>query len=431
MIPDYDLTETFNTDNLHNPVGIIRESMEEIKRIYGSRESFYIVNGSTSALHIAMMSATNPGDKILIQRNSHMSVYNGTILCKLNAEYLMPKYDLEKEIIGSLDVAEFELKTRRKDIKAAVILNPSFYGLCPDLEKIIEIAKSRDIILIVDEAHGPHLKFNKKLPLSAVELGADFVIHSTHKTLPALTQTSLLHICSEKVDIERVRQVSRILQTSSPSYIFLTSMEQAVGYMDTDKARIKLSKLIDDIIIFENNIKKIDGIKLVEDNDLFYKKDITKIIFGLDGISGDDLRNNLHENYGIDMEYADLNYVVGILSVMNDKGDLIRLEDAIKEIAKNRNTHNPIEKKIQNLIYPEIDKSIQEAFYSEKERIPLEDSIGRTSASYIIPYPPGIPQLAPGEIIKEDHILLVEEMKSKIEIIGLIGDRQDLIEVLK
>lgn len=432
LLPSFDTTETYGTDNLHEPQEIISESMKEISRVYKSQNSLYLVNGSTSGIHIAMMSVTKPGDTVLIQRNSHVSAYNGSIIGRLNVEYIMPEYDAKRQIVGGLDVAKFkEIVECNPSIKACILLHPSFYGLCSNLREIIEIAHKNGIIVIVDEAHGPHLSFSDKLPDSAIDLGADLVVHSAHKTLPSLTQTAILHICTDRVSIDRVRTVSRLLQTTSPSYIFMTSIEKAVAYMDSNEGRLALDELVCNVVKFNDRISKIDGIKLLDEKSdkLFFERDITKIHLEIEGIKGTDLIDILHRDYNINMEYADLRYVIGVASVMNTKEDFDRLADAIEDIVK-RVSFDNTEQIDMKLLVPKQIIPIYEAFNSDTKTVKLKESIGFVSASYIIPYPPGIPQLAPGELITEKHIEMVEMYGDKgISIVGLNEDKIDIIEV--
>ena len=429
----FDTTETFGTDNLHSPEGIIEESMEEIAKVYGVKHSLYVVNGSTGALHIALMSATNPGDRILIQRNSHIGVYNGAILSGLDVEYLMPYYDQENQVVGDLKKEEvLKVLNENEDIKAIVLLHPSFYGICGNLKEIIDICHERNIIVIVDEAHGPHMYFNERLPKSACELGADLIIHSSHKTLPAMTQTALLHVNSDRVDIDDVRLMSRMLQTTSPSYIFMTNTELAVNFTDSENGRKRLSDICEAIDELEEKLSNVKGIHVLsrKQDELFYSRDFTKLMIEIEGIKGARLRNILHEDYSIDMEYADLRHVIGIVTLMNTREDIVKLYEAILDINENyekikiHEFENP-------LIRPDVVMSISKAFYANSEILKLEDAVGRISASYINPYPPGIPQLAPGERITKEHLDLVKELSEVgISIVGLKGKDKNLIKVV-
>lgn len=432
LIPSFDTTETYGTDNLHEPEDIILESMTEVSRVYRSKSCIYLVNGSTCGLHIAMMSVTKPGDTVLIQRNSHVSAYNGSIIGRLNVQYIMPEYDAKRQLVGGIDVSKFkETIENNPKIKACVLLHPSFYGVCSNLKEIIEIAHNNEVIVIIDEAHGPHLSFSDKLPDSAIDLGADLVIHSAHKTLPSLTQTAVLHICTDRVNPDRVRTVSRLLQTTSPSYVFMTSIEKAVAFMDSLEGRRALDELLYNINRFVDRLSRIDRIKLLgeKSDGLFFERDITKIHFEIEGIKGTDLIDMLHRDYNINMEYADLRYVIGVCSVMNTEEDFNHLANALEDIASSFK-YDVTEKLDVKLIEAKQIIPIYEAFNSETKTVKLRESIGSVSASYIIPYPPGIPQLAPGELITEKHIELAEMYTDKgISIVGMNKDKIDIIEV--
>lgn len=431
LIPFLDTTETYDTDNLHDPSGIIHESMREVCRVYGSKESLYLVNGSTSGLHIAMLSCTKPGDTILLQRNSHIATYNGSIIGRLKTEYIMPKYDSKNQIVGSIDPEEFKkIIEANESITACVLLHPSFHGLCSDLEKIIKIAHENDVLVIVDEAHGPHLSFTDRLPKSSIELGADIVIHSAHKTLPSITQTAILHICSERVEVEKVYKFSRLLQTTSPSYVFMTAIEKAVSFMNSETGKNRLNELIDMSEDFYTRISEHDRVKLLDDNDLYFERDITKIFIEVAGLKGSDLRDSLHYDYGIDVEYADYKHIVGSASVMNEKEDFNMLASVIEEIC-NSKPYDNFDVADIGLIRPQVGIPIYDAFYASTRSVSLSDSIGCISGSYIVPYPPGIPQLAPGEIITVEHVELVSELFSKgISIVGF-DENNTLIDIIE
>lgn len=435
LLPDFDTTETYGTDNLHKPVEVIADSMKEIARVYGTHSSLYGINGSTGALHIAMMSAMEANDRVLIQRNSHVATYNGSIIGDFKASYILPQYDPESQVIGGITPEEFENELKKEKFKACLLLHPSFYGICSDLKTIIDIAHKNDVTVIVDEAHAPHLSFSDRLPKSAIELGADLVIHSAHKTLPAITQTAILHNVTNRVTTEKIAQVSRMLQTTSPSYIFMTVVEQAVAYMDSQEGRKKLDDIISYLEAFQEKMNKLEGVTVLGDNqpELFYDRDQTKLMIEIKGIGGARLRDILHKDFSIDMEYADLKHVIGVVTVMNEKEDLLKLADAIETIASS-DSYEKIEREYpdMSLIRPETVIASNKAYYAKTETIEIKKAAGRIAASYMTPYPPGIPQLAPGEKIKEEHIELVKELREiGIPIVGPKGENGELIDVIK
>ncbi|HCX04342.1 MAG TPA: arginine / lysine / ornithine decarboxylase, partial [Clostridiales bacterium] len=226
-----DFTEVEGTDNLHNPQGIIKDLQKRLSEIYGTRKTYVLINGSTVGLQSAILSQTVPKDKIIIQRDCHKAVYNSIILGDLNQEYIWTNFNKDIGIKEPVNIDSFEKQIKNSGVKVVVVTYPTYYGICSDIEKIAQITHDNNALLIVDEAHGAHLKFSKKLPKPAEELGADIVVQSLHKTLPAFTQTSALHVCSDRVDIQRLESFLKMLQSSSPSYVLMASVDKALDYM--------------------------------------------------------------------------------------------------------------------------------------------------------------------------------------------------------
>lgn len=406
-----DETETFNTDNLHMPEGIIKEALAFARELYKTYETLYMVNGSTGALHTAILSSTLPGEEVLVQRNSHMSIYHAMILGRLRPRYLYP--EIKGGVIGGLCPHRFEEELRNFKGRLIVLTNPSYEGYSSDLARLIDLAHSQAKLVIVDEAHGAHLPFTDRLIDSALDLGADMVVHSAHKTLPSLTQTALLHINSPRVDLSRVKMFSKILQTSSPSYVFMASLEGAIDYM-AKEGRFRLDELVSFCQDFDRYLDQVPGIVRPKPN--IYTKDISKLHFGLRGYRGSDLAKILYEDYSISMEYSDYNHVVGVGSVMNDKNDFDRLKLALKDLAKkDRDLKDGLQFSVPN---PKIVMGLEEAFNKFKIARPYQESLGHISGAFVVAYPPGQVILAPGEEVQEDHINLIKTYKeNKIQVL--------------
>lgn len=433
-IPYTDTTELPGLDNLHNAVGIIDESEKLAAKAFGAKHTLYSINGTTGSMYIALATVTNPGDKILVQRQSHKSIYNGAILNRLNIDYIYTNYNEKHHLYTGLDPKDIELKLKEDpSIKVVVITNPNYFGICSDIEKIAEIVHKYNRILLVDEAHGSHFAFSNKLPISAMKAGADICVQSIHKTLPSFTQTSVIHVGSNRVDIDKLKSMSSLYQTTSPSYIFMLSLEIARAYME-GKGRQKLDENIDIIDEMINDLNNTDGVYVFtedEDDRTIKNKDITKILFSIDGIKGTSLKKALREDYGIYVEMADYYYALALSSVMNDKEDFNILKKAIKEMALKKPKED-IKPFNFNLPKPEVHQPIYEAYYSPKEVVGLEESIWRVCSSLIIPYPPGIPLICPGEIITKDLVEYIEFASHVgIEILGLMGYNKEKIEVVK
>ncbi|EOD01056.1 aminotransferase class I/II-fold pyridoxal phosphate-dependent enzyme [Caldisalinibacter kiritimatiensis] len=439
LIPEIDVTEVSGTDNLHNPTSIIHKSQQLAKETFEAKATFYSINGTTAGIYSAIMSVTKPGDKILIQRNSHRSVYNAAILGNLKTTYIYPNYRKEDKVATGINPEDVEnaLKTD-SDIKAVVITYPSYYGICSDIKEISKIVHKYNKILIVDEAHGAHLKFSDRLPISALEAGADIVIQSTHKTLPAFTQSSMVHVGTERVDIERLKTMLSIYQTTSPSYILMASLDLARAYMETE-GKQRLDNLIDNIEKWTTYLKEIKGVNIFDKNNIaddnFYDFDKTKIMIDLTdiNITGKHLETILREDYKIQLEMADNYYGVALTTVLDQEENIEKLAKAIEDISKKEKYR---ESKIYDIsiksIKPEINLSLYDAFNKDTEIEYLQKSVGRISGSFIIPYPPGIPILCHGEIITEEIIDYIENLKkNNIEFLGFVDNNNAQLKVIK
>ncbi|MGF7058436.1 aminotransferase class I/II-fold pyridoxal phosphate-dependent enzyme [Brassicibacter mesophilus] len=437
MIPQIDVTEVEGTDNLHNPSSIIQESMNLAAKTFGAKKTFYSVNGTTGGIYAAITSTISPNGKILIQRNCHRSVYNALILGRIKHKYIYPEYSHKDQIITSVKPEDIEVQLKEDDeIEAVVITYPSYYGICCDIEKVSQIVHKYNKILIVDEAHGSHLKFNDKLPKSSLEAGADIVIQSTHKTLPAFTQSSMIHVGSDRVDIEKLRIMTSFFQTTSPSYLLMASIDYARAYME-GKGKIRLDILIYSIEKWCAYMKSIKGVKIFDKDKIsgasFYDFDMTKILISIKGISGFYLERILREEYSIQLEMSDSYYGVALTSLMDDEENLQKLANAVEEITKKYCNDNELLNNIDiRYIYPEIKMSLYDAFYSNKIDIALNDSVGKISADFIIPYPPGIPVVCPGEQITEEIVKYINSLKkNNIQILGFLDYNKEKIKVVE
>lgn len=434
-IPYMDTTELPGLDNLHDPKGVIEESQRLAAKAFGAKKTIYSVNGTTGGIYIALAAITNPGDKILIQRQSHKSIYNGAILNRLNIDYIYTNYNEKFHLYTGINPMDVELKLKEdEDIKAVVISHPNYFGVCSDIEKIAEIVHKYNRILLVDEAHGSHFVFSNKLPIPALKAGADISVQSIHKTLPSLTQTSMIHVGSSRVNIDKLKSMSSLYQTTSPSYIFMLSLEMARAYMEgegknrLDKNIDAIYKLIEDL----NSIDRVYAFTLDKEDRTIKDKDITKILFGIEGMKGTDLNKILMEDYGIFMEMADYYYVLALTTLMNDIEDFESLKRALKEIAGKADDNSKLKTFDFKLPKFKVKLPIYEAYYSSKELVPLEKSIGRVSSSFIIPYPPGVPLICPGEIITKELVEYIDFSSNiGVDIIGVIGYNRKKIEVVK
>ncbi len=437
VLPYLDTTEIPGTDNLHKPMEVIKKSQQRASEVFKSEETFFLVNGSTAGIYSMIMAATSPGDKLIINRNCHQSVINAMILGNCSPIFINPEMDIHQGFALGISPERVEAALKEHpEAKAVVITYPTYYGVACDLKKIAETVHKYDKILLVDEAHGAHLGLSDKLPPTALECGADVVVQSTHKTLPAFTQSSMLHIQGSRIDREKLRFMLRLHQSSSPSYLLLASLELALMIYDT-QGKYLMENLLEQIEDFNYKAKK-QGILYTRQNTVgqgsVYATDPTKLWLSLQhrNITGYQLNSRLREEYSIQMELSNLYGVLAIATIGNIRGDFDRLHRALEAIAK-----VPGNTKLKDLPpftfrLPEAVYSPRQAVYLPKQQIPLEESEGCVSGEYIIPYPPGIPLLIPGETISNEIIQYIKVMlKEGMEIVGLKDETCQTIAVIE
>ncbi|SHH31100.1 lysine decarboxylase [Anaerosphaera aminiphila DSM 21120] len=423
-----DVTETINTDNLLNPDGCILKSQEAVASVFGVKSSHYIVNGSTSALQIAMGLVTKPGDKVLMQRNCHKSIYNGLIINSLTPEYVSAVYNREYNLITGIDPGEIEKKLKENpNIKTVILVSPNYFGVCLRLREIADIVHRYGGYLIVDEAHGTHLQFSKAREYSAVNCGADIVVHSTHKTIPSLTQSSLLHINTDRIDSKRVIKTINLLSTTSPSYLILQSSEFGIEYMNRcGLDRLSLNeKYIEDM---KEELKgKVNFLKSDLKDETIAHIDPSKILFRIDGYSGFDIVEKLFLSYNIRLEMGDLYYALALSTVADEKEDFLKLQEALEDLSRDKFCSSMNFKSVKE-IKPTIKLEPREAFYRDSKEVELEQSVGKIAACIVAAYPPGIPIVSFGELITEQVVREIKDyINSGIEVIGVSNNRLEVV----
>lgn len=413
-----DVTVFKLVDSLHHPTGPIKNAQLLAADAYGSDAAFFSIHGTSGAIQAMIMSVVSSGDKILVPRNVHKSVTAGIILSGALPVYMQPELDKKVGIAQGVtpETVEATLKDN-PDAKAVLIINPTYYGVATDIKKIADIVHSYDIPLIVDEAHGPHLGFNDKLPVSAMQAGADICAQSTHKIIGALTQCSLLQVKSKYVDIHRVQQILNLLQTTSPSYILMASLDCARRQIALHGKEL-LDKTIELANYARKEINAIPGFYCFGEEILgepgVYAVDPTKITVTCRdlGITGYELDTILAEKYHIQVELSDLYNVLAVGSFGDTKESIDSLINSLKEISEDYS--NRQNKKPDFFDIPDIPESAlipREAFNSKKVSISIKESVGMISGEFLLAYPPGIPVLCPGEIITQEIIDYVYELK--------------------
>ena len=413
---DRDITEIEGFDNLHHPEGILKKAQETAANVYGTKECYYSVNGSTAALLAAVSAAVPRKGQILVARNCHKAVYHALYLRNLISTYVYPQMDQKWWINGGISPDKVERAlAENPEIKAVLLTSPTYDGVVSDIEKIAEIAHRYEIPLIVDEAHGAHFHFSNYFPTSAAELGADLVIQSFHKTLPSMTQTAVLHNCSDRVDSRLIRRFMGIYQSSSPSYILMASMDACMEKMSSDGNEMfrEFTKILEKT---RRRLSECKYIRLVSPEigtAGVFDYDRSKLLFSTRyaSMTGSELAQILLEKYHIQVEMETEHYVLALAAVGDSEEGFERLCQAIEEIdqeetQKKKEKREAEEPKARRTAYTSLSQfmSITEAMESESEIRKLEESVGRISAEFGYLYPPGIPLIVPGEQITGQFI---------------------------
>lgn len=404
-------------DNLCHPVSVIKDAQSLAAQAFGADEAFFIVNGTTAAVQAMIMATCKAGDKIIMPRNVHRSAINALVVCGAIPVYVNPGVNKELGIPLGMSVDDVKAAMdANPDAKAILVNNPTYYGICSNIRKIVKLAHERGMLVLADEAHGTHFYFHKNLPVSAMEAGADMAAVSMHKTGGSLTQSSVL-LTRNTVNPDYVRQIINLTQTTSGSYLLLSSL---------DIARKNLSlhgkELFDKTIEFANyareEINKLGGFyafgKELIDGDEIFDFDSTKLSIHTReiGLAGIEVYDLLRDEYGIQIEFGDIGNILAIISAGDRNLEIERLISALSEIKR---LH---EKESAGLfdheyINPKLVMPPQAAFYGNKVSMPIVESEGKTCGEFVMCYPPGIPILAPGELITQDIINYISYAKEK------------------
>ena len=426
-----DITEIDGFDDLHHATGMIKDIEEKAKRLYGSKRCFLLVNGSTCGILAGIRAMTKYGDKVLVARNSHKSVYNAIEINNLNPIYLLPKID-KYGIDKNIDINDIKEKLEKnKDIKLVIITSPTYEGVISDIKKIVEISHKYNVPVLVDEAHGAHLKFINKLSENeAINAGADIVIQSLHKTLPALTGTAVLHIQGEYARKENIERELSIFETSSPSYILISSIEECLDIVK-NKGEELFKNYEENLKYFYKETKKLKNLKILgneilkeEEKEYYYDFGKIVIITSNCKITGKELSDILRTDYKIELEMSSINYALAMTSICDTKENFERLLQALIEIDEKLEKEKvKIVKEIEKtrkieIKLPKKQISILEAINNENiEFLDYNKLEGRISKEYIWVYPPGIPLITPGEEISKEIIDKIKEfLQAGIEI---------------
>lgn len=409
-----DITEIEDFDNLKGAEGILLDGMERAARVYHSEEAYYLVNGSTAGILISIFAAARPLDTILMARNSHKAVYSAAFLRQLRVEYLYPEIDADTGILGSITPKHVEDKLHEFPHTALVIItSPTYDGVTSDLKEIAKVVHIHGIPLIVDAAHGAHFGFHKSFPDNAIASGADLVIHSLHKTLPALTQTALLHRNGTLVDRREVKCYFDMFQSSSPSYLFMAGIDRCIDFLENQAAEafcVYADRLYD-FYLFSQNLKYIKLWRPMP-TEKAVSFDNSKIILWTADclVPAIKLYEKLVNEYHIQPEMVLKNYVLCMTSVCDTAEGFERLKQALAEIDMlSEEVPEEREKGYFSFLVPERELFYYETLGKKEKLVSIMESKGCICAELVYLYPPGIPLLVPGEIITEAFILQLRE----------------------
>ena len=435
-----DLTTLDEVDSLQNPTGVIKEAQELAAKAAGADRSYFLVNGTTVGNHAMVAATTSPGEKVLIARNCHRSVLTGLIVSGATPVFFQPTFDRDLKL--TLNVT-FETAKAAIDAnpgaRALLITSPNYYGLCADIERIIPYAHEKGLIVLVDEAHGPHLKFNPKLPKCALDVGADLCVQSTHKIVGGMTQASMLHARAGRVNIDDVTNTLKLLQTTSPSYILMASLHLARMQMATEGKKL-LNRTIKLAEEARARIDKIPGVTCFGKERAkqagMADMDVTKLTITVSdlGLSGYHVSQLLNTRFGIQVEMADPFHVLVIVSIGDRQDDLDRLVAALQQISAETGLQGallPLDKVHPPSLTNRFAMTPRKAFYYDTELVPVDRSAGRVCAEIVTVYPPGIPLFVPGEEISRDAIDYITNMAGWGAIIDGLNENNTLVRVVK
>ena len=404
-------------DNLCHPVSVIKDAEELAAEAFGAANAFFMVGGTTSAVQSMIMYACKEGDKIIMPRNVHRSAINALILTGAVPVYVNPDVNHRLGIALGMSVSQVEQAILdNPDAKAIMVNNPTYYGICSDLKRITELAHAHGMLVLVDEAHGTHFYFGENFPVTAMAAGADCASVSMHKSGGSLTQSSFL-LLGKNINADYMRQVINLTQTTSASYLLLSSLDisrkrLALGGREIFAQTVEMAEYA------RSEINEIGGYyaysRELINGDSIFDFDVSKLsIYTLPiGLAGIEVYDLLRDEYDIQIEFGDIGNVLAYISVGDRKRDIERLISALAEI-KRRFGKSGADMLTQEYISPVVAETPRKAFYAKKRSLPLEETAGLVCSEFVMCYPPGIPILAPGELITDEIIEYIKYAKEK------------------
>lgn len=411
-----DLSEIEGLDNLSNPKGVIKSAQIRASEVYDTERTLFLTQGATTGILAAMKAVIRPGDKILIARNCHKSVLNGAVLCNADVDWFLPSSNSDASlnwgVYGAIEPKDVENSLKLNDYRAFIITSPTYEGITSDIEEISRICKQYNTYLIVDEAHGSLFNFSDSFPKTAIEQGADFSVNSLHKNAGALNQCAIVHMAKtcQGIDSNALQNAVRLFHTTSPSYPLLAVIEETINFLKSKDGLKAIDELILNIINFKEYFKNTPVQFLNAPN-----HDITKLFIKIQGMKGEELSRILYEDYGIEDEFNNDFGALFLCGIGTTKAKLDKLRIALLRILENNTDLNYLPTAD---FQPQPIVRIQPflAFYAKETHVNREDSELKISSKAVIPYPPGIGVLYPGEAIQEWHMKYLDENTGVIKI---------------
>ena len=422
---DIDITEIDGFDNLHNSAGVLKKAMEKAAKLRGADSAFYLINGTTCGILASVCAILEDGDKAIVARNCHKSVYNAIELARAKPVFVPPKICNKTGLAGEIDASDIERKIKENpDAKVVIITSPTYEGIVSDILKISKICEIAKIPLMVDAAHGAHFGFGYGFPEDAVTLGADIVVESLHKTLPSLTQTGICY--AKKEYAEKISDKLAVFETSSPSYILMASIDGCVSLL-AEKSDEIFSVWQENLQRFYEKCEKLKNISVLKDADGAFDRDIGKIVLFCE--NGKWLFDELRKK-GIECEMASCSYVLAMTGPGDTEEMLSYFAASLLDIDKSALPKKDGLPVLEAL--PEQKMSVYAAKKREAECVNIADAKGRISAEYVWAYPPGIPIVIPGECIGDAEIAVFKQYEmSQIELFGSGKTQPGKILVIK
>ena len=425
-------------DDLHEPSMCIKEAQALAAELYGADAAYFMINGTSGAIHAMLLAALNPGDTVLVPRNAHRSMIGGIILAGARPVYIQPELDETLGIAMGLRLSDIKKATaQHPEAKALALVYPTYYGVTVDLQAIADFLHAHGMLLLVDEAHGPHLKFSKELPPQAIDAGADMAAQSTHKIAGSMTQTSLLLVKGDRVNCGRVREAASLLQSTSPNQLLLASLDIARLQL-AEQGKELVGRAVELAEKLRADINKIDGLwsfgAEYMQSEGAAGLDLTKVTVSVRdlGISGPEAEHILRHAYKIQCELSDAYNLLFIISYADTARECGKLLQALQGLAKDCRGSRTFCAASRFPAVPPLALPPREAFFAAKETVAFAQAAGRTAAEQVMFYPPGIPILAPGDRVTEESLAYIRTMQELgLKVVGPEDAELHTLKVVK